>query len=140
VPGGIPTTLRLLVTVVAVALAVTLPSLITPRLASAHAVAVVDVTTTTKAQKSVIYRKAVTLRQWRASRHGQDISYRESHNVCSAVSADGRYRGKWQMTQSLWSAHGGLRFAKTPQRATCRQQDRVARRIWVQTWWWPWGG
>jgi hypothetical protein len=130
---------RALIVAVVVALAVTAPALLVPRLASAHALAV-DVTTTTKAQKSITYRKSVTLRQWRASKHGQAISYRESHNVCSAVSANGRYRGKWQMTQALWSAHGGLTFAKRPQGATCREQDRVARRIWVRSWWWPWGG
>jgi hypothetical protein len=131
--------LRLVLAAAAVALAVTAPSLLMPRLASAHALAV-DVTITAKAQKSITYRKSVSLRQWQTSRHGRAIAYRESHNVCTAVSADGRYRGKWQMTQTLWSAHGGLRFAKTPQRATCAEQDDVARRIWVQSWWWPWGG
>jgi hypothetical protein len=99
-----------------------------------------DVTVTLKAKRYQWYRAKVTLRQWRSSTHGHHISYRESHDVCSAVSADGRFRGKWQMTVSLWQGHGGLNYAKSPDKATCVEQDHVARRVWVASWWWPWGG
>ena len=141
-PGGLRSvaTVRLTVLALAATFALLLLSLIHSPVASAQTRTVTDVTTTTRAQKSIAYRKTVTLLQWQASRHGKAISYRESHNVCTAVSADRRYRGKWQMSQSLWSAHGGLTFARTPQRATCKEQDTVARRIWVRSWWWPWGG
>ncbi len=99
-----------------------------------------DVTVTSKAQKSITFRKTITLAQWQASRHGKRIAWRESHNVCTAVSRDGRFLGKWQMSESLWRANGGRTYARTPQKATCREQDTVARRVWVQSWWWPWGG
>jgi hypothetical protein len=121
-------------------LVVAAPALAWPYRSSAHAATVADVTTTSKAQKSIAFRKTVTLTQWQASRHGKRIAWRESHNVCTAVSQDGRFLGKWQMTESLWRAHGGGTFARTPQKATCREQDTVARRVWVQSWWWPWGG
>ena len=111
-----------------------------PQTIAGPAKAVADVTTTAKAQRSPTYRATVTLAQWQASRHGKRIAWRESHNVCTAVSADGRFRGKWQMTKSLWLTHGGRKFARTPQRATCLEQDTVARRVWVASWWWPWGG
>jgi hypothetical protein len=141
-PGGLRSVSAagLLVLALAAALALSLLCLVNPGVASAQTQAVTDLTVTPKAQKSIAYRKTVTLPQWQASKHGRAISFRESHNVCTAVSADGRFRGKWQMSQSLWSAHGGLTFAKTPQRATCKEQDTVARRIWVRSWWWPWGG
>jgi hypothetical protein len=121
-------------------MAVAAPALVLPQTSSAHAALASDVTTTAKAQTSFAFRKTVTLAQWRASRHGKQISWRESHNVCTAVSSDGKFRGKWQMTQALWLAHGGRNFARTPQKATCREQDTVARRVWVRSWWWPWGG
>ena len=116
------------------------PAVLAPRTTVVHAATVRDVTTTTKAQRSATYRAKVTLARWQASTHGKRISWRESHDVCAAMSADGRFRGKWQMTQSLWDAHGGRAFARSPQRATCQEQDRIARRVWVASWWWPWGG
>lgn len=99
-----------------------------------------DATVTRKAKLSLAYRQSIGLRSWRASAHGHEISWRESHDVCSAVNPSGQFRGKWQMTRSLWVSHGGRQFARLPDRATCREQDRVARRVWVEQWWWPWGG
>jgi len=99
-----------------------------------------DPTTTRRARVHQVYRSTIDLPTWRASVHGHDISYRESHNVCTAVNPSGEHRGKWQMTRSLWRAYGGRQFARLPDRATCREQDRVARRVWVDQWWWPWGG
>jgi hypothetical protein len=99
-----------------------------------------DVTVTPRAQHHKIFRSSITLRVWRHSPHGHAISWRESHNICSAVNPSGAYRGKWQMTRSLWVGYGGRKFARVPDRATCREQDIVARRIWVHSWWWPWGG
>ena len=77
---------------------------------------------------------------WQASVHGRGISYRESKLNCRAVSRGGAYRGKWQMTVSLWRANGGLAFAATPERASCLNQDKVAYRVWVRSGWRPWGG
>ncbi|MFZ0324715.1 MAG: transglycosylase family protein [Actinomycetes bacterium] len=102
--------------------------------------AALDLTVTRKAKISQNYRTTVDLRMWRASPHGQDISWRESHDVCSVVNSSGSNRGKWQMTLSLWRSYGGREFARYPERATCKQQDRVARRVWIDQWWWPWGG
>lgn len=99
-----------------------------------------DPTVTKKAKHSQAHRETIRLKAWQSSAYGKSISWRESHNVCTAVNPSGEHRGKWQMTRSLWRAYGGREFAKTPDRATCRQQDRVARRVWVDQWWWPWGG
>jgi len=99
-----------------------------------------DMTVSRKAKLSQAYRSTVDLTTWRASSHGQDISWRESHNVCSVVNSTGSNRGKWQMTLSLWRGYGGRQFARYPERATCKEQDRVARRVWIDQWWWPWGG
>lgn len=99
-----------------------------------------DPTITRKAKVSQAHRQTIGFRTWRASSHGHSISWRESHDVCSAVNPSGAYRGKWQMTRSLWRSYGGRQYARLPDRATCRQQDVVARRIWVDQWWWPWGG
>ena len=99
-----------------------------------------DPTVTRKARISQHHRTTIDLKTWKSSAHGQDISRRESGNVCSAVSSGGDYRGKWQMSRSLWRSYGGRQFARVPNRATCGEQDRVARQVWVDQWWWPWGG
>ena len=99
-----------------------------------------DPTVTRKARTSQHHRATIDLKTWKASPHGQDISWRESHDVCRAVSTDGDFRGKWQMSRALWRSYGGRKFARVPDRATCHEQDRVARRVWVDQWWWPWGG
>jgi len=99
-----------------------------------------DVTTTPRARHHKHFRASISLTDWRHSRHGHEISWRESHNVCSAVNPSGDYRGKWQMSRSLWNSFGGRTFARVANRATCKEQDIVARRVWVSSWWWPWGG
>lgn len=99
-----------------------------------------DPTTTRKARTSQQHRATIDLKTWQASRHGKAISWRESHDVCRAVSPDGRHRGKWQMSRPLWRDYGGRKFARVANRATCKEQDLVARRVWVDQWWWPWGG
>ena len=78
--------------------------------------------------------------RWQGSVHGRGIAYRESHLSCTALSRTHAYRGKWQMTLSLWRANGGLAFAAAPERASCLNQDKVAYRIWVRSGWRPWGG
>lgn len=98
-----------------------------------------DLTVTRKAKNSQHYRKSIDLRTWRASPHGRDIVRRESNNVCDAINPDGFY-GKWQMSLSLWRTYGGRHYARTPARATCHEQDRVAHRVWIHNWWSPWGG
>jgi hypothetical protein len=77
---------------------------------------------------------------WLGSVHGRGIAYRESHLSCTVLSRTHIYRGKWQMTLSLWRANGGLAFAAAPERASCLNQDKVAYRIWVRSGWRPWGG
>jgi hypothetical protein len=99
-----------------------------------------DPTVTRKARISQNHRATIDLKTWKSSDHGRDISRRESGNACDAVSTGGDYRGKWQMTRSLWRSYGGKKFARVPNRATCGEQDRVARHVWVDQWWWPWGG
>ena len=99
-----------------------------------------DPTVTRRARLSEKHRTSIDIKTWRAAPHGKDISWRESHDVCSAVSANGDHLGKWQMTLSLWRGFGGRHFARSPERASCHEQDRVARRIWIDQWWWPWGG
>ena len=99
-----------------------------------------DVTMTRKARLSQQHRASIDLQHWQTSKHGRKISWRESHRRCHVVSSDGKYRGKWQMSRDLWRAYGGRTFARTADRATCLEQDRVARRVWVDQWWWPWGG
>jgi hypothetical protein len=121
-------------------LTVLLASLVLLGVMVSGAAAFSDVTVTRRAKLHQPYRQTITLRVWRRSPHGHSISWRESHNTCSAVNPNGRYRGKWQMSSSLWNAYGGRAFARTADRATCHQQDIVARRIWVDQWWWPWGG
>ena len=72
--------------------------------------------------------------------HGRGVAYRESHLSCTVVSANGSWRGKWQMTTSLWKSYGGLTYAATPEKASCLAQDKVAYRVWIASWWGPWGG
>ena len=108
--------------------------------ATTVASAFTDVTVTSRAQHHRHFRASVSLRDWRRSPHGHAISWRESHDNCHVVNPSGAYRGKWQMTRSLWDSFGGRHYARVPDRATCLEQDVVARRIWVAQWWWPWGG
>jgi hypothetical protein len=91
-----------------------------------------------KASKST--RAALPFLTWAASVHGRGIAYRESHLSCTVVSASGSWRGKWQMTTSLWKSYGGLTYAATPEKASCLAQDKVAYRVWIASWWRPWGG
>jgi len=99
-----------------------------------------DPTTTAAARTSKAARVAVPFAAWQASPHGRAISRRESHNVCTVVASSGTWRGKWQMTMSLWRGYGGTAFATTPERATCLEQDKVAYKVWISSWWRPWGG
>jgi hypothetical protein len=77
---------------------------------------------------------------WQGSVHGHGISYRESHNSCTVRSASGSWRGKWQMSLALWRANGGLAYAASPEKASCLAQDKVAYKVWITSWWAPWGG
>jgi hypothetical protein len=92
------------------------------------------------ARRSKSARRAVALEVWKASPHGKRIAHRESGGRCNAVSRGGTYRGKWQMDSNFWRSYGGRAFASTPDRATCAQQDLVAYRGWITSWWRPWGG
>jgi hypothetical protein len=77
---------------------------------------------------------------WQGSVHGYGIAYRESKGRCTALSYGAAYRGKWQMSLSLWKAYGGLHYAAAPEKASCLNQDKVAYKIWIASGWRPWGG
>ncbi len=99
-----------------------------------------DPTMTAAARSSRAAREAVPFAVWRNSAHARMIVGRESGGRCTAVNPNGLYRGTWQMGASFWRAFGGLQFAATPDRATCGEQDYVAYRGWLASWWSPWGG
>jgi peptidoglycan hydrolase-like protein with peptidoglycan-binding domain len=99
-----------------------------------------DPTMTSAARGSRSAREAVPFSVWRSSAHARMIVARESGGRCTAVNPNGLYRGTWQMGTSFWRAFGGLQFAATPDRATCGEQDYVAYRGWLASWWSPWGG
>ncbi len=106
----------------------------------AASAAVSDPTMTTAASTLRTARNAIPLAVWMTSEHGRMIVKRESGGSCSITSPGGTYRGKWQMSSTLWAAYGGTAYATTADRATCAQQDQVAYRIWLASWWRPWGG
>ena len=99
-----------------------------------------DPTLSSTSRPSKTARAAMPFLTWQSSVHGHGISYRESHNSCTVLSPTGAWRGKWQMSTSLWRANGGLAYAATPDKASCLAQDKVAYRIWIRSWWSPWGG
>jgi len=102
--------------------------------------AVSDPTLTRRMLTSPTARRTMTFALWRSSVHGYGISYREAKLTCTAVSPAGLYRGKWQMSATLWRAYGGLRYARTANTASCVQQDAVAFAVWRSNGWKPWGG
>ena len=102
--------------------------------------AVADPTLTKRMVTSPSARQSMLFGVWRTSVHGYGISYREAKLICTAVSPQGLYRGKWQMSATLWRAYGGLHFAKTANAASCLQQDAVAFTVWKSNGWKPWGG
>jgi hypothetical protein len=99
-----------------------------------------DPTLTSAARGSRSAREQVSFAAWQSSPHGRMIVKRESGGSCTITSPSGAYRGKWQMSSQFWKSYGGLTFASTPDRATCLEQDRVAYRGWLASWWHPWGG
>ena len=99
-----------------------------------------DPTMTAAARGSRAARQAVPFAVWRSSAHARMIVARESGGSCTAVSRSGAYRGTWQMGAPFWRSFGGLAFAPTPDQATCGEQDYVAYRGWIASWWSPWGG
>ncbi len=99
-----------------------------------------DPTMTAAARGSRSARQAVPFAVWRSSAHARMIVARESGGRCTAVNPNGLYRGTWQMGSPFWRSYGGLAYAPTPDRATCGEQDIVAYRGWIASWWRPWGG
>ncbi len=100
----------------------------------------IDPTVTTKAKSSKRHRLTIPRGVWVSAPKAKAVAKRESGNNCKAVSPGGSYRGKWQMGAWFWSAYGGKKFAARPDRATCTEQDKVAYKGWVASWWHPWGG
>ncbi len=100
----------------------------------------IDRTVTNKARTSKTYREKIPLTEWVVADHAKYVAMRESGGSCKAVSPGGTYRGKWQMGAPFWSAYGGKAYASRPDLATCSQQDKVAYRGWIASWWHPWGG
>jgi len=103
-------------------------------------IALRDVTLSSTMRTSRAARAALAFATWQASVHGRGIVYRESKGSCTVLSYNHQWRGKWQMTLSLWRANGGLAFASAPEKATCLQQDKVAHNVWVAGGWGSWGG
>jgi peptidoglycan hydrolase-like protein with peptidoglycan-binding domain len=99
-----------------------------------------DPTMTSAMRTSQSTRSGLAFETWLTSAHGKAIARRESGGRCTAVSAGGAYRGKWQMGSWFWKNYGGTKYAATPDKASCLEQDRVAYRGWVDSWWSPWGG
>lgn len=99
-----------------------------------------DPTMTAAARGSRSARQAVPFAVWRSSAHARLVVARESGGRCTAVNPNGLYRGTWQMGPPFWRSFGGLAYASTPDRATCGEQDIVAYRGWIASWWSPWGG
>jgi Transglycosylase-like domain len=99
-----------------------------------------DPTVTTKARKSAKYRKTIPLATWVMAPKSKAVAKRESGGNCRAVNPSGLYRGKWQMSAGFWAGYGGKKYAARADRATCHQQDKVAYRGWLASWWHPWGG
>jgi hypothetical protein len=97
-----------------------------------------DPTRSPGATSSSAVRASIPIAVWRASATARRVVRLESGGDCQEVSASGKYRGCWQMTQGLWQGHGGRAFAPRPELATCAQQDIVAYRIWVEQGWSPW--
>lgn len=97
-----------------------------------------DPTVSRAARTSRASRGKVSVRSWANSATAKRIVRRESGGNCRAVSPGGSYRGKWQMSRTFWAHYGGRKYASTPDRATCAQQDIVAHRGWVASWWRPW--
>jgi hypothetical protein len=60
----------------------------------------------------------------------------ESGGDPTAVSSDGKYRGKWQMDQGTWESAGG---AGDPAAASEATQDAVAARLFAMRGTQPWG-
>jgi peptidoglycan hydrolase-like protein with peptidoglycan-binding domain len=100
----------------------------------------VDPTMTTAARGSRSARELVSFAAWQASPHGKMIVKRESGGSCTITSPSGAYRGKWQMSSLFWKTYGGLAYASSADRATCLEQDKVAYKGWLASWWHPWGG
>jgi hypothetical protein len=100
----------------------------------------VDPTMTADAKASAAYRKTIALSTWVSSPHAKAVVKRESGGNCKAVSPSGLYRGKWQLSAGFWKSYGGTRYASKADQASCAQQDTVAYRGWVASWWRPWGG
>lgn len=100
----------------------------------------VDPTTTKQAKTSRPYRESVALSTWVGAPYAKMVAKRESGGNCKAVSPGGLYRGKWQMSSAFWVTYGGKAYASRADLATCAEQDRVAYRGWIASWWYPWGG
>jgi hypothetical protein len=97
-----------------------------------------DKTVTRHARTSRSYRKNILVKKWASSATAKRITRHESGGNCRAVSPGGTYRGKWQMNPSFWRSYGGKKFAPSPDRASCYEQDIIAHRGWVDRWWQPW--
>ena len=98
----------------------------------------VDPTTTEAARSSASHRATIPVADFVGSWTARMVVDRESGGNCAITNPNGRYMGKWQMSQTFWEHYGGAEFAAAPHRATCEQQDIVAYRGWVAEWWSPW--
>ncbi|MDA9912832.1 peptidoglycan-binding protein [Candidatus Nanopelagicales bacterium] len=98
----------------------------------------VDITTTEAARTSRAHRSTISVDQFVNSATARLVVQRESGGNCAIVSSNGKWHGKWQMDANFWSGNGGLAYATKASKATCAQQDLVARAGWIDRWWNPW--
>lgn len=97
-----------------------------------------DITQTDLARTSEAHRRTISVADFVASPTARQVVFRESRGQCDIRSSNGIYGGKWQMDADFWEYYGGLKYAPTPDQASCGQQDVVAHRGWIDRWWQPW--
>jgi hypothetical protein len=83
-------------------------------------------------------RKKIPFEVWVKSPTAKFLKKKESSNNCKARGYKGKYLGTWQMNAGFWKTYGGKKYASNPTKATCREQDLVAYRGWLDRGWSPW--
>ena len=83
-------------------------------------------------------RKKISFKVWVKSPTAKFLKQNESNNNCKATGSNGKYQGPWQMSAGFWKTYGGKKYASKASKATCKQQDLVAYKGWLDRGWSPW--
>jgi hypothetical protein len=83
-------------------------------------------------------RKKISFKVWVNSPTAKFLKQKESNNNCKATGSNGKYQGTWQMSAGFWKTYGGKKYASKASKATCKQQDLVAYKGWLDRGWSPW--